>query len=542
MSRLLEVLRCSTCLVVALALPRAAAGDGWQQGPGLPAAAASSFDQVWCKVALAPDGQRLAAAWATVVGHEVKLRFFDGDGQPTSAELLVNEGFTEHRQDEPMLSMDAAGRTLVCWSDRKGYDGSGMGVFGRVYDSAAQPLGPPFVISQDTTQSQWEPMPAALPGGGWLVAFNGEDDGEAWFRRLAADGTPLGGDVNLSTFHNNAQVDAAVAVTAEGVVLAAFVDFGGNGPPGSLTNVFLRRFLPDGTALDSGATLAHASHASFDQIEPRLAANGLRGAAATLWLVWQDGGNDGSGQGVFGRLFDQDGAPRTPVLALHQTSAGDQLLPEVACDHVGNAIVTWEDRSTGTGRVLARVFRPDGTPASDEILVASQAGEQRRPQARLDASGERAALGFEGPGAPGQAQDAWLQIWTRPALTLGGEVTPGGLVTLDLDLPGGAGWYAVTLASFGGAGIALPDGRVLPLDLDPLFEHSLAFPDGGLPFLGFQFVVPPGEAGLAGMDLPANPVIVGLPLAFAALTLDLTQPGLLTQLRHVTAGVETVIR
>lgn len=522
-----------------VAAPALCAGDGWQTlaGPAL-LPVASSWEQVWGKVAVAPDGSRYATAWATTVGHNVFVRFFDADGTPTSGDLLANEGLTQHRQDEPMLAMDAAGNTLVCWSDRKGYDGDGMGVYGRVFDPAGVALGPPFVISEDWTESQWEPMPVALPGGGWLVAYNGEDDGEAWFRRLAVNGTPLTGDINMSTFHNNAQVDATVAVTQGGVVLAVFVDYGGNVAPGTGTNVFVRRFLPDGTAIDAGATLAHPTALLFDQIDPRVAVNTLPGAFAVFSVVWQDGGNDGSGQGIFARRFKANGTALGPEFQVNTTTLGDQLLPEVDCDHVGNTIYTWEDRSTGVGRILARVYDPSGVATTGELVVSADTGNHRRPQVRLTRAGERAFFAYDGPGlfsnpSAAQDRDAYVVRWQRPALRFDAPATLGTNVPISVDLPGGGGLFRLVLASFGQDGIALPDGRSLPLSLDLLFDHSLLYPGNGLPFLSMSGVLPVDGCDLAGIVLPPNPILLGLPLHFAVLTLDLQQFGLTSQLRHV---------
>lgn len=532
-----------------LAAPAAWSSDGWQPlGPPVPAPSSLPWPQVWGKVALDPDGTRFASAWSTAVGNNLGLRFFAADGTPLGPELLVNEGFTDHRQDEPMLAMDAAGNLLVCWSDRKGYDGDGMGAFGRVYDSSGMPYGPPFVVNQGTAMSQWEPMPVALPSGGWLVAFNGKDDGEAYFRRLAVDGTPLGGDVSINTYTNNAQVDAVCEVNVDGVVLAAYVDFGAYVAPFTQTNIFVRRFHADGTALDALEVLAHPELLAFDQIDPRMAVNGLSGAASRFWIVWQDGGNDGSGQGVFARLFGASGAPAGPVFQVNLTTAGDQLLPEVSCDHVGNAIVTWEDRSTGTGRILARVFDADGVPTTGELLVSAPgAGDCGRPQVRLDPSGEAAVFAWDGPGllgnpTPAQDRDAWFAVHARPALTLTGSGATGTIDPIALDLPSGSGLFRLVLASFGTSGIALPDGRSLPLSLDVLFDHGLQNPNNGLPFFALSGVLPPSGEATAAVVIPSNPAAVGVPLHFAAITLDLTQPGLALQLRHVTRGAGFVIQ
>jgi hypothetical protein len=305
------------------------------------------WNQRWGKVAIAPDASRIAVAWSTVVFHDISLRFFDADGTPTSSELLVNELFEDEDQDEPMVEMDAAGNLFVCWSDRDGSDGDGMGVFGRVYDASGVPMGPDFQISAAFTDSQWEPMPKALPGGGWVVAFNGDNDGEAYIRFLTVDGTPTSGDVSINTFNNNGQTEAECAVSADGIVLAVFSDFGGNVVPFTQTNVFGRRFNVAGVALDPLEFLVNDSVLPFDQLEPRMAASKLPSGQGVFVIVWEDWGNDGDGAGIWARRYNTQGQAIGAEFQVNQTTAADQKLPEVAVDHVGNFIVTWEDRSTG---------------------------------------------------------------------------------------------------------------------------------------------------------------------------------------------------
>ncbi|RKY16678.1 MAG: hypothetical protein DRQ55_17505, partial [Planctomycetota bacterium] len=350
-----------------------------------------------------------------------------------------------------------------------------------------------------------------------------------------------------ATFHNNAQVDAAVTVDAEGRLFTAFVDYGGNVVGGMGTNIFVRCFLPDGTALDASETLAHTTLLPFSQIDPRLASNRLRGAATVHWMVWQDGGNDGDGQGIFAQRFGMTGAPLGTAWQVNTTTTGDQLLPQIACDHVGNALITWEDRSSGTGAIMARVYLPDGTPSTGEMLLDATPGAQHRPAVALAPSGERAWFAFEGPGilgspSPAQDSDALLLPWSRPAIAFGSPGDLGTSVVIDHDLPGGDGLLRLTLASIGADGVSLPDGRVMPLSLDLLFNHSLQFPDNGLPFLGLAAVVPPGDANLAGVLIPSNPALVGLELRFSALTLKLDEPGLVNQLRHVSEAASLRLR
>lgn len=524
-----------------LALSALAAGapasDLVALGPEAVANDYTGWEQEWGKVAWTPDGSRMIVAWNGLgTGpHEIHCRFFDGDGNPLGDEQQVNDSLDSGIQDEPMVAMDADGNSVVCWSDRAAYDGNNMGCFGRAYGPDGVALGPEFQINElGDHASQWEPMPCALPGGGWAFAFNGDDDGNAYLRLTDVDGTPRTGDLAINTFLNNGQTEAEVAASPDGTLFAVYADFGGNVQAGTGTNLLARVFDLDGDVLTPDEFVLNDSTLPFDQLEPRVAADGLDGFV----VVWEDWGNDGSGAGIWARRYASDGTPRGAEFQVNETTAGDQLLPEVACDHVGNFVVAWEDQSSGSGVIKARHYDRDGVPLGGEFVVSGGlVGHYRRPTLAVDQAGERVTFAYGGPGISGgnNSQDVYLRHWEFRALDMPDTVSAGSTVDIDLHLPGGDGWVQRTLASFGSdLGVLLPDGRTLPLNIDPLFNHALFFPNTGLPFANFTTILPVSGQATAQVILPANPAIVGATLHFATLSADPGMVGLVNQLRHVT--------
>ena len=497
----------------------------------------TQYEQEWGKVAMDAAGTRFAVSWngPGTGTQEIFVRFFAIDGTPLSNEFQVNTTLKSGIQDEPMIALDEDGYLVVCWSDRNGYDGFNMGCFGRVFDPTGAPLGPEFQINASMAPvSQWEPMPSALPGGGWVIAFNGDDDGNAYIRYFDRDGTPRTGDIEFNSYTNNGQTEAECAVLPSGVVMTTYADFGGNVMGGTGTNLFVRFYDGAGNLLSGLETVANSSTLPFDQLEPRIAADGLDGFV----MVWEDAGNDGSGYGIWCRRYDSSGQPKEPEFRVNQITAGNQRLPEVACDHVGNFIVCWEDASSGQTVVKARWYDRFAVPRGDEFTVSSFAsGNSYRPTVAMDASGERVVFAFGGPpvGGSNNSQDVFFRRFAFDALGLSGAGTIGTSEDLAIDLPGGEGLFYAVLASFSAtSGVPLPDGRVLPVDLDPLFEHSLVFPNTGFPFTGLQGVLGPSATAAAQVVLPANPVLIGVPMHFSALSLDTAFVGLKFQLRHVT--------
>ncbi|HZM00518.1 MAG TPA: hypothetical protein VFD43_09735 [Planctomycetota bacterium] len=506
----------------------AAAGDAFLANQAL------SFTQYQPKVAVRPGGQEFVVVWSSSVGADVYARLFDASGAPLTDQILVDTTLTAGTQDEPTVAIDGTGRFLVAWTDRHGNDGFQMGVFARVFDPAGAPLGPEFQVSVSWQQSQWEPFAAARPGGGWVIGWTGTDGGKTFMRLFAADGAPLSGELDVAQF-NSKQLDPVPAVGRDGDLFCAWIDFDGKAGVGNGTSVFGRCFDPLGNPTSPEFPVNQTN--AGEQREARTAADAL----GSFLVVWEDRQADAEGSDIAARRYSPLGVPLSGEWQVNTTAAGDQVSPEAACDWVGNSIVVWEDRSTAAGEIKAQRYDPQGQPLGGEFTVSPlPTGGLGAPDVALDWSGESIVFVQAGV-AP--TLDVYARRFRFEPLTQLGPAQPGATFGLDLDLPGSAGMYRFVLLSFGAEpGLPLPDGRHLGLNFDALFTFMLGNPTAGGAFTGTIGPMPPGATDTASFALPGNPVLVGLTLQVAALTLDLGQAGLGNQLRHVTRTLPVTIQ
>lgn len=506
---------------------------------GAPVNVTASFHQKQGRVAVRGDGQRVVHAWSSNVPyHDVFVRLFDGSGTPLTGEIQANDPVPNTRQDEPTVAMDEHGCFLVAWSDRDGLDGDGMGVFARAFAPDGTARGPDFVASEQVLESQWEPFAAARPGGGFVLGWTGQDDGDAYLRLFACDGAPLSSEIAANAWDANAQTDPVPAVARDGTLFVAWIDFGGLGGPGTGTNIFARSFDAGGVPLQPLEFPVNSGSLAGEQREPKVAADGL----GRFVVVWEDRQLDAGGTDIFARRFDVTGAPLGPEFQVNASAPGDQVFPAVACDWVGNFVIAWEDRAAGAGDVRARRFDAAGAPLGDEFGVHQpSAAAEGYPDVELDWAGELFVFAFDGPD-PGGKTDAWARRWRHTPLLPSGPLVPGGSVDLALELPGGAALWRLVLLSLGAEpGLPLPDGRTLELAFDPLLSFVLSAPDGGGAFAGFSGPLDGAGSGTAALSLPANAALSGLALHAAVVTLDLGAVGLADQLRHVTHPLVLIV-
>ena len=368
----------------------------------------TAFSQYWVRAARDPLGPVIGFSFNS--GQDVFARFFTDSG-PFTGDLQCNTLHTSGIQDEAEIGWSIDGRFLVAWSERSGADGEQMGIFGRIFDATGAPLtAGEFQINEAWTASQWRPLIATHPSGGWIVAWSGDWDGDAIFRHVASDGTFVTGDLAIDTIGSGAQVDTAPAVAPDGTTFMCFVDYSGFGGIGSGTNLWYRLFDAGGVALSpSESPLTPAANAVGDQREPRVAADGL----GRFMVVWEDDTADGSSWGIFARRFGPTGTPIGPVFQVNTTSAGAQRSPRVAGDQSGRFIVTWTDASTGNWNVMAQYYDASGAALGSEFQVhASSAGDQELPSVVLDQSGDSIVFCYEGPGT---ATDVYARRYTSVA-------------------------------------------------------------------------------------------------------------------------------
>lgn len=347
---------------------------------------AAFYDQVWSTPI------RTGAEWTIVwsAGQDVILRRFSDDLVGVTNDTLVNTTLNLEVQDEPGIGVASGGNVLVAWSERYGYDGQQMGIFGRVFNGAGVALGPEFQLNQLWSASQWRPLVAPTPAGGFVVTWSGDWDGDAYLRVLSSTGAALSGDVVINQYEFDAQVDPAVAVAPNGTIFAAFVDFSSHGGVGTNLNLWGRRFSATGVPLGNEFPLP-STFVNGDQRVPRIGVDGF----GRFVVVWQDGQADGSSTAIAFRRFDASGVALGGDVLVNQITNGAQMSPVLTVDPDGTFLVAWEDWSLGPPRIRGRRFGADAVAIGPEFAMTPAGQWTERPALAPLASGGVNVLGYD---------------------------------------------------------------------------------------------------------------------------------------------------
>ncbi|HVZ50565.1 MAG TPA: Ig-like domain repeat protein [Pseudolabrys sp.] len=96
-------------------------------------------------------------------------------------------------------------------------------------------------------------------------------------------------------------------------------------------------------------------------------------ASGGFIVVWQSYGQDGSGYGIYGQMFDANGKRKGAEMRINTTAVGDQTTPAVVGLKDGSFIVVWSSnsRTTQVPGILAQRFNANGKRLGGELQFSS---------------------------------------------------------------------------------------------------------------------------------------------------------------------------
>jgi hypothetical protein len=101
-------------------------------------------------------------------------------------------------------------------------------------------------------------------------------------------------------------------------------------------------------------------------------------------VVWASDGQDGSGHGIYGQRYTENGAKIGAELHISETTVGHQTRPRVAGLADGGFVVVWRGEApSGPGSIYAAVFRANGLTRSGEVRLSAARGSRQPTVAAL---------------------------------------------------------------------------------------------------------------------------------------------------------------
>ncbi len=327
------------------------------------------------------------------------------------------ETYTTGVQQNPAVAMSLAGNFVIVWQSYSGVDPSDSGVFGQRFDANGAKVGGEFQINQYTTGYQRNPRVAMITSGDFIVTWSSQQDaqsGAVMARYYDVDGNPLGGEFQVNTTELGAQYRPDVALDDFGQAIVVWQSFlqDGDGP-----GIYGQRF--DGSGNRLGPEFNVNTYTTGTQRSPRVAA----GPDADFTVVWESFGNEGdpNSEAVVAQHFEGNGHRDQAETVVNATTAGNQQLPGIVSDLRGQFVTVWESGGqdgSGYGVFGREREVPRGAPAKVDAHASGgvsnvngvlESGERVKVEtAYRNTSGDPLPLTGTASNFTGPAGDAYL--------------------------------------------------------------------------------------------------------------------------------------
>jgi hypothetical protein len=343
--------------------------------------------QRYARPAMDPDGNFIVV-WSSYPqdgsSNGVFGQRFTATGGRRGGEFLVNT-YTTGLQSQPAVAVGPMGDFVVVWTSVQ--DGLSFSVQGQRFDALGNPTGAEFLVNTFTTGEQFGPGITGASDGGFVVEWSsGWEDGNSYgvaARRFDAAGNPIGTEFVVNTYTTGSQGLGALAVEANGNLVAVWWDNSNRDGRGSA--IFGQRYDAMGNRL--GSEFQVNTYTWSDQVFPSVSASSRGGFA----VAWSSQFGDGSSAAVFARRFDASGGPVGNDFVVNTQTFGRQYSYHefIAHDARGNFVVTWNSRDDGSGYgVFAQRFNASGVRRGLEFRVNTYTtGDQGFPSVASDSAG-----------------------------------------------------------------------------------------------------------------------------------------------------------
>jgi len=208
--------------------------DSSQGSPSVAALSGGGFVVAWQSDGQDGDGEGIYA------------QRYDSKGIAAGGEFRVNTE-TASAQELPSVAALSGGGFVVVW-ESDGQDGSNKGVFAQRYGADGSEAGDEFQVNTNPKWTQAAPSLAALADGGFVAAWESSgQDGDGfgiYAQRFDASGAKVGDEFRVNTVVANDQINAAVSALDDGGFVVAWQS---NDQDGSDWGIYAQRYDASGS-------------------------------------------------------------------------------------------------------------------------------------------------------------------------------------------------------------------------------------------------------------------------------------------------------
>ena len=302
----------------------------------------------------------------TAAERDIYFQLFDASDQKIGTETLINST-TMGNQEKPAVAMAPNSDFVVVWAAQldsiNQYD-----VYGQIYRNN-QTFGNNFLINTTQTHSQTRPKVAINADGSFIVVwdswFQDSSDRGVYGQRFDANGTKVGSEIQINTTTAYSQARPDITITQNGGFVVIWESWNQDVATPSGYGIFGQRFDANGTKL-GGEFQVNSYTNDYQWFGDVLAMDD--GNFVVTWCSWQQDGHDG---GIYLQRFNAQANKTGPEVRVNSSTAFYQWLPQLARVGQENFAVIWSSWKQDGHRegVFVKIYRQDGKALTFEERV-----------------------------------------------------------------------------------------------------------------------------------------------------------------------------
>jgi serine/threonine protein kinase len=271
---------------------------------------------------------------------------------PLGGEFVVNTVITDH-QDLPAIARLENGGFVTVWEGTQTGD---FDIYVQIFNAMGGLVGSEFRCNTVVTGAQYNPAVSGLLGGGFVIAWRGDQAGDQdiYARIYNATGGPLGSEFRCNTITTGNQYDPAVVGLMNGNFVTAWTSSQTGNP-----DIYARIYNVTGGPL--GSEFRCNTDVIITQAFPTVA-----DLSGTGFIVAWDGDQTGD-HDIYAQIYNQTGGPLGSEFRCNTNQAGDQVRPRAASLFGGGFVTVWYGDQTGDRNIYAQIYNQTGGPLGSEF-------------------------------------------------------------------------------------------------------------------------------------------------------------------------------
>src|SRR6056300_470090 len=260
-------------------------------------------------------------------------------------------------------ALASGGGYVVVW-DSANQDGSGQGIYFKLFDSTGNLISTDDILVNQTTEGpQTDPQVNYLPNGNFLITW--ESSGDIYGRVFDNAGSAVNDEFLINQHSGGSQLMQVTSLSNGGFVITFTSNDGGR----SGQEIHAIIFTPDNSSssgFSAGSEFTVNTSNAQTQTLSQVAAND-----GGFTVVWESKNQDGSLEGIYYQYFDNDGNPLFSTDQLvNDTTQRAQTDPQITALGNGSFVISWtSDKGSSSTDIYAKIINADGSSTNSEFLV-----------------------------------------------------------------------------------------------------------------------------------------------------------------------------